>query len=605
MARGLLQDDYEWKACLREAKDIKTGQELRNLFCIILRDCAPTSPDLLWNEFKLSLSDDLQRRLVITHQFEHATQEDACDYGLYLIWMKLKSFGFKDDAIILPPPDFARWSVVTINAVLNQTYNREQQSELASQKIPLFNDRQKQAFDAIIHSIDSADPKLFFLHGPAGTGKTFVYNTLCQYLRGQGKIVLCVASSGIASQLLDDGRTAHSMFRIPLNVDTNESATCDIKKQSPLADLLRNTDCIIWDEIPMQNRRCQEAVDQILRDIRNSDLPMGGITTVDGGDFQQILPVVVRGGRGQIVQASLRRSYLWEHMNVLHLTENKRLEGGTEEDRQFADWLLDVGRGLNNDQDGLLQLPESMRCGETIEDLINAVYPNIAQINPTADNDDFFKHRTILSARNDDVNDVNAKVLTMMPGVVHTCLGSDRMVREDGADGPGGFEYPVEFLNTINPAGMPPAKLDLKVGAPLMILRNLDPKEGICNGTRVVLTKVKRRVLEVRILGSNQTALLPRIKFKPTSSDQLPFEFVRQQFPVKLAYAMTINKSQGQSVKKVGLDLRTPVFTHGQLYVGLSRCTSPGEIKVLLNEHQLERFKTHNIVWPEVLLAPE
>jgi ATP-dependent exoDNAse (exonuclease V) alpha subunit len=145
--------------------------------------------------------------------------------------------------------------------------------------------------------------------------------------------------------------------------------------------------------------------------------------------------------------------------------------------------------------------------------------------------------------------------------------------------------------------------LELKLGAPLMIYRNLDPKAGICNGTRVILTKIRSRVLEVRVLGTNKTVFLPRIKFK-VSESEVGFEFTRLQFPVQLAFSMTINKSQGQSVKKVGLDLRTPVFTHGQLYVALSQCTSQREIKVLLNESQMDQFKTQNIVFPEVLLAP-
>ena len=165
-----------------------------------------------------------------------------------------------------------------------------------------------------------------------------------------------------------------------------------------------------------------------------------------------------------------------------------------------------------------------------------------------------------------------------MQGDIHTFQSSDMMIKQDGADQPDGIEYPAEYLNTFNASGIPSAKLEVKIGAPLMIYRNLDFKAGICNGTRVILTKIKRRLLEVRVLGTRKTVFLPRIKFKP---------------------------SQGQSVKKVGLDLRTPVFTHGQLYVALLRCTSQREIKVLLDRSRMREFETQNIVFPNVLLDPQ
>ena len=122
----------------------------------------------------------------------------------------------------------------------------------------------------------------FFLSGPGGTGKTFVYNTLCYALRGQKKIVICVASSGIAALLLIGGRTSHSRFKIPIKI--HKSSTCSIKKNSLEADL-RSTDMIIWDEVPMQHHHIVEAADRTLKDIRNSDQLFGGLTIVFGGDF--------------------------------------------------------------------------------------------------------------------------------------------------------------------------------------------------------------------------------------------------------------------------------------------------------------------------------
>jgi hypothetical protein len=118
----------------------------------------------------------------------------------------------------------------------------------------------------------------------------------------------------------------------------------------------------------------------------------------------------------------------------------------------------------------------------------------------------------------------------------------------------------------------------------------------------MILLRIKPHVLECRILGgkhAGQTAFIPRIVLEPSTED-LPIKLRRRQFPVRVAFAMTINKSQGQSVKHVGLDLRTPVFSHGQLYVALSRCTSGDRIKALFPHGQIGT-QTANIVYPEIL----
>jgi hypothetical protein len=350
----------------------------------------------------------------------------------------------------------------------------------------------------------------------------------------------------------------------------------------------------------MQDRLCQEAVDLTFKDIRNNDKPFGGIPIVFGGDFQQILPVVIKGTREEIVGQCLQRSRLWKDIKVLKLKENMRLENSTQEEKDFAKWLLDVGHGRGINAEGHHSLPDYMKCGESVDSLLDAVYPGITVLDPRENNDQYFLDRTILTARNDDVEELNESVLNRFGGIEKNFYGADSVITERGVDGD--LQYPVEYLNTINVSGLPLAKLKLKIGAPIMILRNIDPSQGLCNGTRAILTQASERVLEVRILGGDHAgklAFIPRITLS-TSNNDLPFELHRRQFPVRLAFAMTVNKSQGQSVKNIGLDLRRSVFTHGQLYVALSRCTSSLRIKVLIESKEI--FSTPNIVFPEVLL---
>jgi hypothetical protein len=138
---------------------------------------------------------------------------------------------------------------------------------------------------SIIDSVDNDLKKIFFLNGPGGTGKTFVYNTVCAKIRSQGKIVICVASSGIASLLLEGGRTAHSCFKIPIRIA--ENSTCAISYNSPQAELFRRTACIIWDEAIMQHRHIFDAVNKLLQDLKKSAHLFGGITVVSGVTFSR------------------------------------------------------------------------------------------------------------------------------------------------------------------------------------------------------------------------------------------------------------------------------------------------------------------------------
>jgi hypothetical protein len=195
------------------------------------------------------------------------------------------------------------------------------------------NEEQRAAYDEIISSVDTEDGGLFFVDGPSGTRKTYLYRALLATIRSQKKIV-------VAASILPGGRTAHSRFKIPLTIDNG--AFCTFTKQSGTAKLLRASSLIIWDEASMTKRQSVEALDNSLRDIMDRpELPFGGKTVVFSGDFRQVLPVVRRGSRAQIVGASLRMSYLWDSMRHLKLVRNMRAKS----DPWFAEYLLRVGGG--------------------------------------------------------------------------------------------------------------------------------------------------------------------------------------------------------------------------------------------------------------------
>jgi hypothetical protein len=489
-------------------------------------------------------------------------------------------------------------------------YDAAAESTHASQEYEILNNDQRHAFDCITHSAIHTENKLFFLHGHGGTGKTRTYNAICSELRGRGLIVLCVASSGIAALLIPGGRTAHSMFKIPIDTLSSESF-CTIPKNSQRADLLCQTSLILWDETGPQHRHAIKALERTCRDIRNDERCFGGISVVLGGDFLQTLPVIPHGERADIVAACIKSSALWNHVQILHLRENMRLRNSdgylTEADRRFASWLLDIGYGRHlpdGSDSGNVELPGNAVMTNP-NNFISSIYPSISSDPPPSPA--YFLNRNILAPRNADVTDLNNSILSLMFGDDIVVYSADSVVEERGADisltESNTPPIPPEFLRSINSGSLPPGELKMKIGCPLILLRNLDPSHGLCNGTRLILLKASTHVLEVCIIGGDhdsESAFIPRISLYPTDTRDIAFKFRRRQFPVRLAFAMSINKAQGQSIHHVGLDLRQGVFAHGQLYVALSRATSYDRINILLSPDA--PITTANVVYKEVLL---
>lgn len=600
LALGLLEDDNEWHAALQQAKEVQTGHMMRNLFVSILVNNAPSRPPELWEQFKDDLTDDLRRAL--RRKFPDRaepwpSQEVVYDYGLYLIREALLHHEKVPRDFQLPEP-VENWGAhVHLNRLIGEQlqFDGHDQQSKAEANIAQLNLEQRAAFDEVMQSVEQRSGQPFFLSGPGGTGKTFVYLTLCYALRGAGKIVLCVASSGIAALLLPLGRTSHSTLKLPIPIFPD--SFLNIKKNTMLWELLKQVALVIWDESAMQHRFCFETADRSFRDLLDCDRPFGGVTVVFGGDFQQIPPVVVRGGKADIINASLRRSSVWPLLKILRLTQNMRVNA---DEIEWAQWLLDTGHGRNMDNGDMVQLPAHMNAGSTLEDLVSAIYPAIDTRQPPQ----YFADRTILSPHNATVDQINNDILRRYPGEVVSFLSADSATDKAQQDDDAAA-YSSDYLNSINLTGLPLHKLSLKIGCPVMILRNIDPQNGLCNGTRGVVTRATSRLVEIQIVGGEhhgQRQFIPRITLSP-SDTALPFILKRRQFPLRLAFAMTINKSQGQSVRWVGLDLRVPVFAHGQLYVALSRCTSGHRVKVLLPEDS--NMRTKNIVWQELLLPNE
>lgn len=234
--------------------------------------------------------------------------------------------------------------------------------------------------------------------------------------------------------------------------------------------------------------------------------------------------------------------------------------------------------------------------------LIDAIYgPRFQEMsNPQ------LAERVILATTNKETLEMNEEIISRMPGESRVFFSADSIVTEDPSDI---SNYPPEFLHAETPSGMPPHKLALKIGVIVMLLRNLNPKKGLCNGTRLIVKSHHNNFIMAEIVSEcnrGETVIIPRIDLAP-SDINLPFIIKRRQLPIIPAYAMTINKSQGQTFAYVGINLTDTVFAHGQLYVALSRCKNRENLKVRIVNNDLQgnllknnRIFTQNIVYVEV-----
>jgi hypothetical protein len=295
----------------------------------------------------------------------------------------------------------------------------------------------------------------------------------------------------------------------------------------------------------------------------------------------------------------------------------------------FSTFLLQVGEGKHEVCEDLgsdyIKLPLDMTVsnpshdpnigGDELNDgvptslgmakIIDTMYPAQDLNDASIATDAYFAGRTILTPTNAAVHRVNEAVADRLQGFTQVYLSTDS-VEDDEGSAVGFFE--TEFLNSVNLNGVPPHMLVLKVGVPVMMMRNLNPDAGLCNGTRLRVVELKPHVIRATIMTGTrygEQVLIPRIIFiSDDDSKEFPFRLRRKQFPIVPAFSMTINKAQGQTLQHMGLYLPTPCFTHGQLYVARSRVTSSSKLKVLIENPEKEEedgVYTKNVVFQEIL----
>ncbi|XP_071704720.1 uncharacterized protein [Rutidosis leptorrhynchoides] len=281
-----------------------------------------------------------------------------------------------------------------------RNYNRD---ALMAQKQALeskLNQQQMHIDDIILSASSNNHQELLLVYEHGGTGKTFLWKAVITALCLDGKIVLAVASSVIASLLLPSGQTAHSRFKLPLQL--NDEAMCNVRKKTNLGTLLHQADLIVWDEAQINDKLCFEALDIMLRDLSDNE-------NVPFGDPQQYC--------------------------------------------------------INDEDNGLSQL-------------ISYIYDEDTLQRPTATK---LQQRVIVCPKNNEADSINSTILSMVATQLTTYRSEDAVTSHVNDGGESELLYPTEYLNTLNIPNYSTHELQLKIGVPVILLRNISVKGGLCN----------------------------------------------------------------------------------------------------------------------------
>merc|ERR1711884_775478 len=381
-------------------------------------------------------------------------------------------------------------------------YVFEDLERVRDERLPTFTEEQREVYETILNAVRNQESQQVFIDARGGCGKTYLINALLAVVRTLepgGCIALAMATTGIAANLLDLGRTFHSRMKAPLNAA--EDSCLAISAQSSLAKLIRRAKLLLID-----------------------------------GDFRQCLPIVKNATRPGIVKHCINQSSLWSHFRILKLSTNMRVNAtGDGKLEEFDKWTLKIGNGeiesatLPNNMIATKISPNTnddlQSEVKAMEEFCNKIFPNIETNIPDGK---WLEGRTILAATNKEVDMINDHIIKKLPGNAEVFASADELEHSEDL-----LRFNVEYLNTLTPNGFPTHNLILKAGQPLMLLRNLNARQGLCNGTRLIYERaLDNKLLICKVAGTERTVFIPRIILIPKSGEY-PFGWQRRQFPVR------------------------------------------------------------------------
>jgi hypothetical protein len=407
------------------------------------------------------------------------------------------------------------------------------------------------------------------------------------------------------------GNTVHSTFFVTNDVDC--STEPKLSRSTHTAEILRKAEVIIIDEISCLDNAVLGYVDRLFRFLykgqTRADYPFANKIFILGGDWKQIMPVA-KDEYEQFMK-SVKNHPLFQHFEVHRLVQNMRLLANQVEYRKFC---IATGTGSNYEPESLDVNLQYDMIAQNENDLIDFVFGHPVHGTDTLKKplkySDFLSDRAILSPHNAVCKTYNQMLMNKIDGEVVKLKATDRIrFNEESVDDVLAMnvaQQQMEIIEKRTPNGFPDHLIELKKGSIVIMIKNISTPGGLSNGTRLQVLNISSSLLVCKHLfgtRKGKTVYLSKSIFEYGKSQGEGVPFDRIQFPIKLAFAMTVNKAQGQTLGNIGLALReSQCFSHGQAYVAFSRVKSSACIKVLTRESE---NKIQNVVFYDILDVDE
>lgn len=449
--------------------------------------------------------------------------------------------------------------------------------------------QQNTVYQAIISSISTPlanrNQNAYLIRGAAGTGKTLLLNQIWRHCQNEDVKAIALAYTGIASCMLLKGKTVHSQFRIPWN---RQQINCAIDSNSPVYQHIKQASVLLWDQAAFCSRSIVEEVNRFLKDMMKSNRLFGGKIVVMCADFRECSPIAKASSTMPSESHSILFSPLFNQMQHFTLKENFRFTNHAD-----YRWCLDIGSGINQE----INIPNECRV-YNLDMLINSIYEHDFG---SLSSDDVMQ-RSIVSVSTEGAEFLNKECLKRLFATKFTCPSINYFKKID--DEQRSRFYVMENVMVNLPKYFPPDILLLSENCPVMLQQTY---RGLSPGTRLIVRNVTEHKIVAEIgVGQRKGRL---INIYRTLTRRIfaagNVQFIRRQFPISLAFALTINKAQGLQLNRLGVYFDCSVFSHGQMYVAFSRVPKIKEdLKVLiaeLNNAQHSYDRMLNVVNPNIV----
>lgn len=466
-----------------------------------------------------------------------------------------------------------------INSVFYSVYS----GKIAMARAITLSEAQNVVFQRIAQCVgkptEVLNGNVFMVHGAAGTGKTFLLNQIMNHCLTENIKAIAVAYTGIASCLLPKGKSVHSLFRIPWN---QQQVSCAIEPNHWVYKTIKKASVLVWDQAAFCSRQIIEEVNGFLQNMMKSQQLFGGKLIVMSADFLECSPIVIGAAQNETPEShSILFSSLYSQMQRFQLNDNYRFTSPAD-----FHWCIEIGNGLRNE----ISVPNECRVYD-MDTLINSIYGH-GYASMTTDD---IMERSIFTVITDDVDILNTKCLNQLFPTKFSCQ-SINYFRKIDQDQRSRF-YDMDSVMERLPKYFPPDILQLTENCPIMLTQSY---QGLAAGTRLIVKSVMENKIVAEIGVGNRkgkTIKIYRVLTKKTFHHG-NVEFIRRQFPIALAFSITINKAQGLEFKRAGVYFPRRVFSHGQLYVVCSRVPDiKNDLKILINcDHQISYDHFPNVV---------